>query len=1358
MRTPSKGRGLERLFLLLAGIVLGLLFFQLFSVLRRDFEEVPSRIADGTMVHLNTAKPDQRVADLLQKGFYFEDPRDIQYVRSVLASRQDDMAGMDNIGELNKRAFNVVADEAYARGGESFRKRVKLSRGLLGFSGPDSSRFEQERSAPPPLSSSTPVGAGNGTISGRLVNEDGQGVGGVLVRAELILPQDSVYSPEVGEIASEQTQSSAALRRTFVLDSARNRQLQSLSAYARTDADGEFSFTGLPEGKTYEVLPLQPGYQYGSPKGIMELDGEEEFTFRQSPHTIRLFSTRDFNNLKKEKALIVRTPEEAMRWYGIIIAVFFLSFLVIHIFLSAKFPAADSIILPVVMLLTGISLITLLSLQDPLRDRFLARTTMYSFLGGIAGLLLLLLFNMRRFTPDSGLFRLFLKNERKIHQGWQWAGAAILLLLLTILFGSGPEGSGVKVNLAGFQPSELVKILIIFFLAGFFTANEKFIAEYVTWNKRWSFFSFALASIVMTILLFLLLGDLGPAMVCCFMFIILFSFSRGDFVYAIAAVVLYVLAVWVIRNVWIATAVTALGVAAMSLLIRRQVSESAVMALVVMAGFLLLDQVPFLDQLFPGPVQRLVDRKAIWENAWDNEVFGGDHVANGIWAMASGGVQGQGVGEGFAKTIPEAHTDMILPSFGEEFGWMGIVCVFILFLIYLHRSIIIGRQTGTPFLFYLCAGIGIGTFVQFLLIAGGSTGALPLSGVSLPFVSYGGSSLVINLIAAGFLLSASNVQGTPAQMKFITRQQDRNLMPALIAACIGILLLSVNVGRYLFNNKKWVVQPALVADRSGARMFSYNPRINILMNRLQAGTLFDRKGLILATSKPEMVTATLDTLSRSARLDPYRLRSLARKRLDRYYPFGEHMFFWTGDANTGIFNGGNNGYFAEYELGAELRGFPSPLVHYDVHASRYREDRYLPQTEREMSVARRDFSALAPLLLAGINSSEVEAFKKINRDVHLSVDAGLQTAIQQSIQNDVSLQASRVSVVIMEDSTGDVLASAAYPLPPVNDWETMNLSRSEQNRLPYWLTSSDLGFTHATQPGSTAKLATTLAAFNKMGMRATQRTFLIRQQDVIRTRSDEPDETGTISLERALVRSNNPYFIRIANEEALQEEMATLYLKTGMFLRGVGGYHYESDPSNTARQDQWRQYWRSTEFRSRQSYNPADIRKTRGRGISGMAWGQGELIATPAAMARLAAGIANNGFLVQNRFVLKISDSLQAVKDSIVLAKDPQYAKVVTGYMKKQSAGKVGTLGMAVAGKTGTPERFWKKKRINDGWYVFFAPKADGRGHVVVCVRIESTKGSSIAVKLAGTHVIPVLLQRGYIKGFGATEVVSDEE
>ena len=107
------------------------------------------------------------------------------------------------------------------------------------------------------------------------------------------------------------------------------------------------------------------------------------------------------------------------------------------------------------------------------------------------------------------------------------------------------------------------------------------------------------------------------------------------------------------------------------------------------------------------------------------------------------------------------------------------------------------------------------------------------------------------------------------------------------------------------------------------------------------------------------------------------------------------MFFWTGDANTGVFNGSVNGYFAEYEHAAELRGFPTPASKFVVSANRYREDKFLPQTETEMTVSKRDYSALVTFLLAGINSEEVANFKKRNRDVQLTMDAGLQTELQQ---------------------------------------------------------------------------------------------------------------------------------------------------------------------------------------------------------------------------------------------------------------------------------------------------------------------------------------------------------------------------
>ena len=1347
-RRPGS-RNIERIFLLLITIVMGMLFFKLFTVLKRDFADVPTRLRNGTIMNLNDDKPGERIKVLLSKGFYFHDKADINLVSSAVAAGRNKTEGtIDNIGELNKSKYNVSTDEAYLHGGEEFKKRVRVERSLIGFTDEDSLFYEKERRKPAPLLSVNNIAMGRGVISGAVFNAAEAPVPGVLVRLRLILPQDSLYTETVDDVDRKITVTSKGVRKVYALDSLNNRQLQSLSAYARTDNNGKFSFSELPQNNSFAVLPLQPGYEFGRSQGVLKLENNAAFTFYQSPNTIKLFSTRDFNTLKKEKSFIVRTPEEAIKWFWIIAVSFVASFWLLHLLLSIRFAHADQLILPVIMVLTGLSFLTLFSLQDPLRDRFFAKSTLTYFGCGVIGIIILMLFNLRKFTADSPLYRLFiLKNVRRAANGWPWALIAMGLLVLTIVFGTGPEGSGVKVNLLGFQPSEIVKFLVIIFLAGFFAANEKYISEYTSWHKRFSFFFFALFAIVSTILLFLILGDLGPAMVCCFTFIILFSFSRGDFANMVGAIVIYVLSLWILKNVWIATGITAGCLLIYMLFQKKQLSESSIMALVLIAGFLLLDQIPYLDKIIPGPVHRLTDRKAIWQDSWNNEVFGGDQVANGIWAMASGGVTGQGVGEGFAKTIPEAHTDMILPSMGEEFGWAGIICIFILFLIYLHRSFNIGRQTGAPFLFYLCAGIGVSTFIQFILIAGGSTGALPLSGVALPFMSYGGSSLLCNMLAAGFLLSASHLQGTVAQMKFITRQQDKNLLPALLAACIGILLLGVNVSKYLFNNKKWVVEPALVADRSGARMFSYNPRISILINRLQAGNLLDRKGRILATSHVDLIKNQEDSLL-AIGIPKENLEAFAYKRLDRYYPFAEQMFFWTGDANTGVFNGSTNGYFGEYEHAAELRGFPTPATKFEVSAHRFREDRFLPQTTTEMTVTKRNYSALSPLLLAGINSKQVDSFKQKNRDVQLTMDAALQTNLQQALATDDSVKIKRVSVVVMEDNTGDVLASASYPLAPVNDWDMLTLSEAEMNKFPGWNVNSDIGFTHATQPGSTAKLVTALAAFNKLGEAAATKTIRVLPQDLIRIKGPEPDEAGDISIERAIVKSNNSFFIRLANQERLQEEMGTLYLQTGMFLHGVGGYFYESEPGNVEQQNKWRNLWRKTEFKSLNTYNPNNIKRTRGKGVSGMAWGQGELNATPAAVARVAAAIANNGTLMPNRYVLSVSGKKVPVQTGVHITKSPQSAKHLADYMLLQSANKAERLGLKVAGKTGTPERIWKNERINDGWYVFFAPKANRQGHIVTCIRLEAAKGSSEAVRLAGTYVIPVLVKRGYIKSF----------
>ena len=129
----KKSRKIERLFLLMISAVFALLFFFLYAFLQRDFKDVDSRLAEGTMFNLNSKDP-EGIRTLIRKGYYFEDKKDIDLIYSAVAKGLSlDQKPIDNIGELNKRRFFVDADEAFINGGESFRKRIMVSRSMLGL-------------------------------------------------------------------------------------------------------------------------------------------------------------------------------------------------------------------------------------------------------------------------------------------------------------------------------------------------------------------------------------------------------------------------------------------------------------------------------------------------------------------------------------------------------------------------------------------------------------------------------------------------------------------------------------------------------------------------------------------------------------------------------------------------------------------------------------------------------------------------------------------------------------------------------------------------------------------------------------------------------------------------------------------------------------------------------------------------------------------------------------------------------------------------------------------------------------------------------------------------------------------------
>jgi cell division protein FtsW (lipid II flippase) len=173
-------------------------------------------------------------------------------------------------------------------------------------------------------------------------------------------------------------------------------------------------------------------------------------------------------------------------------------------------------------------------------------------------------------------------------------------------------------------------------------------------------------------------------------------------------------------------------------------------AFVPLAGLALLGA-GFAGGYVLGVPHTVRERVSMWLSPWDNLVHGGDQLAHSLWAYATGGIAGTGIGRGDPQMVPAGHTDLILSVLGEQWGWAGVAAVFALYAFLVYRSFRIALRARSDYEFFLAAGIGAATALQILLISGGSLGVLPLSGVVTPFLSYGRTAMLANFAMFGIL-------------------------------------------------------------------------------------------------------------------------------------------------------------------------------------------------------------------------------------------------------------------------------------------------------------------------------------------------------------------------------------------------------------------------------------------------------------------------------------------------------------------------------------------------------------------------------------------------------------------------------
>jgi len=158
---------------------------------------------------------------------------------------------------------------------------------------------------------------------------------------------------------------------------------------------------------------------------------------------------------------------------------------------------------------------------------------------------------------------------------------------------------------------------------------------------------------------------------------------------------------------------------------------------------------------------RVQTRVAIWENPWkyaDDESY---QIVQGLMALGNGRLIGAGLAGGSPERIPAIHTDLIYVAIGEDLGLVGAVCVILLFLILIGRTVVIALRARDRFGQLLAAGLGLTLAGQTWIILAGVTKLIPLTGITLPFISYGGTSMMVNLILVGLVLKTAEDQ-TPA--------------------------------------------------------------------------------------------------------------------------------------------------------------------------------------------------------------------------------------------------------------------------------------------------------------------------------------------------------------------------------------------------------------------------------------------------------------------------------------------------------------------------------------------------------------------------------------------------------------------
>lgn len=398
-------------------------------------------------------------------------------------------------------------------------------------------------------------------------------------------------------------------------------------------------------------------------------------------------------------ALVYTQKSSTLTWSSLTYGALFLAlFAIAHIGRRVLAPYADPYLLPVTALLSTLGILVIYRLNEKLA----LQQAMWLVVGLVAFLLVLV------FVRDLKVLR-----DYRFLIGI----AGLLLLLFTAIFGREINGARLWVAFGPvrFQPAEFGKILLVIFFAAYLVD----IREALTVSTRrvmgvplppFRYLAPLLTIWVLSMVLMIFMKDLGTSLLFFGALLALLYVATGRFFYVVVGLALFA------------------------------------------AGATLL------YFIFPH-VQTRID---IWLDPWKDPSGKGYQIVQSLFALAAGGLFGRGLGQGYLimqsghTIIPALETDFIFSAIGEELGLVGAVGVILLFLIFTYRGFRIAVRARDDFSRLLATGLTSIFALQAFLIMGGVIKLIPLTGITLPFVSYGGSSIVANFVLLALLLRTSD--------------------------------------------------------------------------------------------------------------------------------------------------------------------------------------------------------------------------------------------------------------------------------------------------------------------------------------------------------------------------------------------------------------------------------------------------------------------------------------------------------------------------------------------------------------------------------------------------------------------------